>query len=422
MGFQKEFFINNRKRLASAIEPNSMVLFFSAETFPRNGDQSYKYRQNSDTFYFSGLTQPETCFFIQTDNNKQIVYEHAFIIEPTDYIIIWTGSKYSKSDVYELSGIERVSFLYEFDSVIEERIKSSQNIYFSFKSNVRGMKYFHPKVNQYIEKIKSLYSEKAILDADTQFMELRLCKTDVELSKIKRAIEITGNCFNEIRNILKPGIYEYEIEALIYKEFICNGANDAAYLPIVASGKNNCILHYIDNRSICNNGDLLLLDFGAEYDYYAADLTRTIPISGKFSKRQTDVYSSVLKVQRMMIPMMKPGITINELNSKCEKLIQEELLKLGLLSLEDIKKQTESAPAFKKYFMHGLSHFLGLDVHDVGKKDVVLKPGMVLTCEPAIYIREEGFGIRLENDILITDNEPVDLCKDIPIEIADIEK
>ncbi len=422
MGFQKEFFINNRKRLASVIEPNSMVMFFSAEAYPRTGDQSYKYRQNSDTFYFSGLTQTETCFFIQTDNNKQIVYEHAFIIEPTDYIIIWTGSKYSKSDVSELSGIERVSFLYEFDSVLEERIKSSENIYFSFKSNVRGIKYSHPKVNQYIEKIKSLYSEKAILDADPQFMELRLCKTDEELNKIKKAIEITGNCFNEIRDILKPGIFEYEIEALIYKEFICNGANDAAYLPIVASGKNNCILHYIDNRSICNNGDLLLLDFGAEYDYYAADLTRTIPVSGIFSKRQADVYSSVLKVQRMMIPMIKPGITINELNSKCEELIQEELLKLGLLSLEDIKNQNESAPAFKKYFMHGLSHFLGLDVHDVGKKDVVLKPGMVLTCEPAIYIREEGFGIRLENDILITDNEPVDLCKNIPIEIDDIEK
>ncbi|HOK38876.1 MAG: aminopeptidase P family protein [Bacteroidales bacterium] len=422
MGFQKEFFINNRNRLSSIIEPNSMVLFFSAETFPRTGDQTFKYRQNSDTFYFSGLTQPETCFFIQTDNSKHIVYEHAFIIEPTDYIIIWTGSKYSKSDVSEISGIERVSFLNEFDSVLEERIKCSENIYFSFKNNVRGIKYSYSKVNQYIEKIKSLYPEKIILDADPQFMELRLCKTDEELNKIKKAIEITGNCFNEIRKFLKPGIYEYEIEALIYKEFISNGANDVAYLPIVASGKNNCILHYIDNRNICNKGDLLLLDFGAEYDYYAADLTRTIPVSGKLSQRQADIYASVLKVQRMMIPMMKPGITINELNSKCEELIQEELLNLGLLSVNDIKNQTQNAPAFKKYFMHGLSHFLGLDVHDVGNKDVVLKPGMVLTCEPAIYIREEEFGIRLENDILITDDEPVDLCKNIPIEIADIEK
>lgn len=421
MELNVDFFKNNRKRLAKLIDPESLVVFFSAEVLPRSGDQSFKYRQNSDTFYFSGLTQPETCILIQTDNSKNIFYEHAFIIEPKEEIIIWTGHKYSKDEVIEISGIERVSYINEFEITLEERIKKSKNVYFSFKSNVRGINYFHSQNSNYTEKIKSgLYGLKNILNIDPFSMELRLIKQQVELFQIKKAIEITANCFSEIRQIVKPGIFEYEIEAIIYKNVISAGANDVAYLPIVASGKNNCVLHYTTNRNKCLAGELLLLDFGSEYNYYAADLTRTIPVCGYFTKRQEDVYMAVRNVQKEMITKMKPGTTINKLNAECEILIEQELLSLGLLSKEDIANQRPDNPVLKRYFMHGVSHFLGLDVHDVGKKDIELKPGMVLTCEPAIYIAEEGFGIRLENDILITNANPDDLCSYIPIDLEDL--
>ena len=216
-------------------------------------------------------------------------------------------------------------------------------------------------------------------------------------------------------------VYEYEVEAEISHHFIKNGVESHAYSPIIAAGKNNCVLHYETNRELCKNGDLLLMDFGAEYNYYAADLSRTIPISGKFTNRQKQVYASVLKVLKEMKTKYVPGQTIRKLNKECELLIQEELVSLGLLSEADIKNQNEDSPALKKYYMHGVSHFIGLDVHDVGVKDTVLLPGMVLSCEPGIYIAEEGFGIRLENDILVAEN-PIDLCSNIPIEISEVCK
>ncbi|HOZ29968.1 MAG TPA: M24 family metallopeptidase, partial [Bacteroidales bacterium] len=257
-------------------------------------------------------------------------------------------------------------------------------------------------------------------DLDPLSMKLRLQKSHEEINTIKNAIEITGEAFNNILKFIKLGLYEYEIEAELTRQFLSLGANDHAYLPIVASGINNCILHYNTNRNQCNDGDLLLLDFGAEVDYYAADLSRTIPVSGKFTTRQKDVYNSVLSVMKLMKSKMIPGTTIRKLNEECEALIQDELIKLKLLTKTDIESQDPERPALKKYFMHGLSHFIGLDVHDVGTKDIILLPGMILSCEPAIYISEEGFGIRLENDILVADT-PVDLCENIPIEVADVE-
>lgn len=286
-------------------------------------------------------------------------------------------------------------------------------------SNVRGLIYENKIVAAWKESLKN--EEIQYRDLDTFSMQLRLQKEKEEIDLMQIAIDITGEAFEQILKFLSPGIYEYEVEAEISRWFIKNGVEAHAYSPIIASGKNNCVLHYETNRNLCKNGDLLLMDFGAEYNYYAADLTRTIPISGKFSNRQKQVYSSVLKVLKEMKTKFVPGNTIRELNKECELLIQEELLKLDLLTEADIKNQEDDKPAFKKYFMHGLSHFIGLDVHDVGKKDTVLLPGMVLSCEPGIYIAEEGFGIRLENDILVAEN-PIDLCSNIPIEISDICK
>jgi len=252
--------------------------------------------------------------------------------------------------------------------------------------------------------------------------ELRTIKSDIEISLISEAIKITGLTFNRILNFVKPGVKEYEIEAEIMHEFIRNRATTFAYYPIVASGKNSCILHYIDNNKECKDGDILLMDFGAEYANYAADLTRTIPVNGRFSKRQTQVYNAVLQVLNKAKDLLRPGTTLDEYNKEAAKIMEAELINLGLIDKNEVKKQDPDNPLYKKYFMHGTSHFLGIDVHDIGNRYETIKNGMVFTCEPGIYIKEEGIGIRLENDIVVTEDKPIDLMKDIPIELEEIEE
>jgi len=417
----EEFFTKNRVNLFNEILPNSIVILFSAEQFPKNGDQYYKYRQNSDTYYFSGMTQEDTVVMLHKDENSDKFQEFAFIIEPNQKMITWTGYKYSKKDASNISGIKDVEFHENFESVFKNVTSKIKHLYFSHKSNVRGIQYQNSLFNQWSKKNKNVIDKLEVIDLDPHSMKLRLQKAPEEQNTIQKTIDITGETFLDLLKFVKPGVYEYQVEAEMLNGFFKRGAQDYAYLPIVASGKNNNILHYNTNRNICKEGDLLLLDFGAELDYYAADLSRTIPISGKFTTRQREVYSAVLNVQKQMIKKIIPGTTIRELNSECEILIQDELLKLKLISKYDIDSQNEENPAFKKYYMHGVSHFIGLDVHDVGKKDTPLIPGMFLSCEPAIYIAEEGFGIRLENDILVSPNQPIDMCKNIPIEADEIE-
>lgn len=417
----KTFFSSNRKKLSSLMLPNSMAVLFSAEQFPRNGDQFFKYRQNSDLYYFSGLVQEQSIIILHTGKTLDDLEEYAFIIEPDEKMLIWTGHKYSTTEVREVSGIKNVSYLYDFNKIIFELLEKTNNIYCSFKSNVRGISYENRFAMDWKDKISEHNLSLSFIDLDSYVTQLRLQKQQQEIATMQTAIDITGKTFDKILSFLKPNIYEYEVEAVMTHHFLSAGAQDHAYMPIVASGKNNCILHYSTNRNICKAGELLLLDFGAEVDYYAADLSRTIPVSGKFTKRQKEVYNSVLYVLKEIKQKMIPGNTINQLNSDCELLIQEELLKLGLLTNSDILTQSPEKPAFKKYYMHGVSHFIGLDVHDVGKKDTLLLPGMVLSCEPGIYIAEEGFGIRLENDILVA-KTPLDLCSHIPIEARDVER
>ncbi len=402
------FFSKNRERLFQILPKNSLALVFSAETFPRNGDALYKYRQNSDMFYYSGLKQEKTILLLhKTDKNQT---EYAFIIEPNAKMLIWTGHKYSIDEAKEISGIKNIFFINHFDNILNSILAETSTVFYSMSSNVRGLAYCNNNISEWKNSLndKNIYFK----DLDILSMQLRLQKSSEEITCMQKAIDITGEAFEKVLKIIRPGMYEYEIEAEITKYFISMGIESHAYLPIIASGKNNCVLHYETNRNMCKAGDLLLLDFGAEFNYYAADLTRTIPISGNFNQRQKNVYNSVLKVLNEMKTRMIPGTTINKLNKECEFLIQEELLHLDLLTTKEIKNQNPDSPVLKKYFMHGLSHFIGLDVHDVGKKDTILLPGMVLSCEPGIYIAEEGFGIRLENDILVAD-KPVDLCEKI---------
>ncbi|HPX76302.1 MAG TPA: aminopeptidase P N-terminal domain-containing protein [Bacteroidales bacterium] len=413
----KEFFIRNRKNLFSLLPNNSMAILFPAEQFVRNGDALYKYRQNSDLFYFSGLKQEKTVILLCKINN--LTDEYAFIIEPNEKMLIWTGHKYSIDEAKEISGIKNVFYLNEFEKYFKENLNNDTLVYYSMSSNTRGFDY----KNKIISEWKGAVNNDKIQfkDLDPLSMQLRLQKQKEEIAIIQKAIDITGEAFKKVLEFIAPGVYEYEVEAEISHHFIKNGVEAHAYSPIIAAGKNNCVLHYETNRELCKDGDLLLMDFGAEYNYYAADLSRTIPISGKFTNRQKQVYASVLKVLKEMKTKFVPGQTIRKLNKECELLIQEELLSLGLLSEADIKNQNEDSPALKKYYMHGVSHFIGLDVHDVGVKDTVLLPDMVLSCEPGIYIAEEGFGIRLENDILVAEN-PIDLCSNIPIEISEVCK
>ncbi|HOE39495.1 MAG TPA: aminopeptidase P N-terminal domain-containing protein [Bacteroidales bacterium] len=413
----KEFFIRNRKNLFSLLPNNSMAILFPAEQFVRNGDALYKYRQNSDLFYFSGLKQEKTIVLLCKINNS--TDEYAFIIEPNEKMLIWTGHKYSIDEAKEISGIKNVFYLNEFEKYFKENLNNDTLVYYSMSSNTRGFDYKNKIISEWKEAVNN--DKIQFKDLDPLSMQLRLQKQKEEIAIIQKAIDITGEAFKKVLEFIAPGVYEYEVEAEISHHFIKNGVESHAYSPIIAAGKNNCVLHYETNRELCKNGDLLLMDFGAEYNYYAADLSRTIPISGKFTNRQKQVYTSVLKVLKEMKTKYVPGQTIRKLNKECELLIQEELLSLGLLSEANIKNQNEDSPALKKYYMHGVSHFIGLDVHDVGVKDTVLLPGMVLSCEPGIYIAEEGFGIRLENDILVAEN-PIDLCSNIPIEISEVCK
>lgn len=417
----KDFFCNNREKLYNLINPYSLVILFSADSYPRSGNQFFKYRQNSDLYYFSGITQEETIILLFKDSDNNNIIEYSFIIEPDEKILIWNGHKLSKNETKNISGIENIEYLNLFESVFQKLLKQAQNIYYSFSGNIRTGDLKNKSIEQFKNELELKYFDKIKIDLDVFSHKLRLKKENVEIKTMTKACEITGKTFHNILKCVKPNIYEYQIEAEITHSFLRLGAQDFAYLPIVASGIDNCVLHYTTNRKKCNSGELLLLDFGSELDYYASDVSRTIPVSGKFSKRQKEVYCSVLSVLNQIRQKFVVGNSIKDLNIECSKLIEEELLKLGLISINDIKNQDENNPAYKKYYMHGVSHYIGLDTHDVGDRKTPLSSGMVLSCEPGIYIPEEGFGIRLENDILVTDSNPIDLCNNIPIESDEIE-
>jgi len=413
-------FTKNRTKLLAKISKKGIAIVNSNDQMPKNGDQTYKYRQNSDFFYLTGIEQEKSILILNPKSTKE--NEILFIIKANKDLEIWEGHKLTKKEASEISGIKKIKFIEEFDNYLKDLLIETDNIYLNnneFSKLDTDVPY---KDIRFINEIKQKYPLHNVQRLAPILTELRLQKEPEEIELMKKACEITTQAFLKVLKMMKPGIKEYEIEAEITGEFLRNGANGHAYEPIVASGKNNCVLHYVSNDQICKSGDLLLMDFGAEYANYSADTTRTIPVNGKFSERQKEVYNAVLRVMKKATSIMKVGMTINKINKQVNTLIEGELVNLGLARTEDIKSKNKKDIVRMKYFMHGNSHFMGLDVHDVGTKDTSFKAGMVLSCEPGIYIKEEGFGIRLENDILITDNGPFDLLKDEPIEVDDIEK
>jgi len=415
------FFINNREKLIKKLKENSVAVVTSNDQMPRSGDQHFPFRQNADLFYLTGLEQEKCILCMYPEHPVEANREIVFTIRPDVNMEIWEGHKLTKDEVTSVSGVRTVKYLDEFDSIFHDLALRAGNIYVSLNENLRFLTEVPYRSLRFAHQLLQKYPLHRFERLAPHITGMRLIKEPEEMAMIKKACDITGLAFNRILNFTRPGLKEFEIEAEITHEYIRNAAGGHSFLPIVASGINACTLHYESNDKIMNDGDLVLIDFGAEYGNYAADCSRTIPVNGEFTPRQRQCYEAVLRVFQQAVQLMIPGTTIDELHKKVCKLMETEMTGLGLFTTEDIDKQDKDSPLFFKYFMHGTSHFMGLDVHDVGHRQIVIEKGMVLTCEPGLYIKNEGIGIRIENDILV-DNQPVDLMSHIPVNPDDIEK
>ncbi len=414
----RNFFISRRKELAGHLPENSVAFVISADELPRNGDQTYPFRQNSDLFYLTGVDQEQTILVLCPSHPQEKFREVLFIRRSSPELETWVGHKLTKEEAEEISGIKTIYWFDEFESYLSEFMYYSDQVFISVNENMKYARFYNDAEYRFIERLRFLYPLHSYKRLGVFLVPMRLRKTAEELEVIKYAIDLTGKAFLRVLKFIRPGVYEYQVEAEIIHEFASHGVRSVAYQSIIASGTNANVLHYIYNNKVCKDGDMLLMDFGAEYLNYAADLTRTVPVNGKFSSRQAEVYDAVYQAQRYMIEdFIRPGLTINQINEEANRQIAEHLVALGLIK-ESEKHLNEKV---KKYYPHGLSHFMGLDVHDVGTKDTPLEEGMVITVEPGIYIKEEGLGIRLENDVLITHSGTKDLMQDIPLDRKDIE-
>lgn len=416
-----QLFIENRKRFAKNLKPNSIAIFVSNDIMPTNADGAMGFVQNSDLFYLSGIDQEETILLIYPDATNELYKEILFVKETNETIAIWEGAKLDKQQATATSGIKNIHWTEHFEQIFQAIVLQTTTIYLN--NNEHSRKYIKTETAEmrFNKQIIEKYPLHEIERAAPIMHTLRAIKAQQEIELIQHACNITEKGFRRLLKFVKPGVMEYEIEAELIHEFIRNRSRGFAYGPIIASGENACVLHYSENNKTCKAGDVILLDVAAEYANYASDMTRSLPVSGKFTKRQKEVYNAVLRVMKAATQLLTLGNTIPEYHKAVGVLMEKELVDLGLLTLNDIKNQHPELPAYKKYFMHGTSHFLGLDVHDVGDYNRKLEAGMVFTCEPGIYIPEEKLGIRLENNILVTAKGPVDLMVNIPIEADEIE-
>ena len=417
---KNKLFSENRKRLTTLLAPKSLAVINANDLLPVNADATLVMHPNSDLFFLSGIEQEESILLIFPDAAEEKTREILFLREPNEHLKIWEGYKHTKEDARKISGIKNVQWLSEFPVTFRSLMLESDAAYLNSNEYKRANVEMETRDVRFIRQCQQDYPLHDFRRLAPLLHQLRVTKTDLELELLKEAIDITTKGFNRMLRFVKPGVTEYEVEAELAKEYI-KRRGKFAYPPIIAAGKNNCVLHYWQNDQPCKKGQLLLMDAASGYANYNADLTRTIPVSGRFSRRQKKVYNAVLRVLRASIA----GATVGKLHRDWQKESQvhmnEELLKLGLLKPSQVKKQDPENPACRKYYMHGLGHPLGLDVHDVGDMNVPFAPGTVLTVEPGIYLPDEGFGVRLEDDIVITENGPVNLMEKIPIEADEIE-
>ena len=412
-------FINNRSLLANKLKENSIAIFNSNDVMPTNSDGTMPFKQNSDLFWLTGVDQEESLFAITKKNGK--IEEFLFVKETNEHIAIWEGAKLSKDSATKNSGIKNIYWLSDIEKLLNKEISNTAFLYLNKNIHSRATSLVQTRDDRFREQIMKKFPDKSIDEIAPIMHELRFIKSDLEIGLMQKACDITEKGLRRILPIIKPGIAEFEIEAELMHEFLSNRSAGFAYQPIIGSGLDSCVLHYIDNNKRCLDGDILLMDFGAEYANYASDLTRTVPVNGKFSERQKNIYNAVHRVMKEATNMLRPGTDHKQMQQEVIKIMEEELIGLGLFDRLDVKNQDPKNPYYRKYFMHGTSHSLGLDVHDVGDTTTPMQPGMVFTCEPGIYIREEGIGIRLENDVLVTTDDPDDLMKNIPIDLKEIE-
>jgi Xaa-Pro aminopeptidase len=418
---KSSLFIRNRERLRRRVLQNSLVIVNANDIPPTNADGTLVMVPNSDLFYLTGIEQEETVLMLAPDAADERHREILFLRRPNPHLTIWEGHKLSREEATKISGIEEVRWLDELPATLHQLMCEVEHVYLNSNEHPRAVIEVPSRDARFIRECQARYPLHQYHRLARIMHTLRVVKSPAEVELMRQACQITRKGFLRAAKMIRPGVNEREIEAEFAHEFIRRGAR-FAYSPIIASGANSCILHYLTNNEVCRKGDVVLLDVGASYANYSADLTRTLPVKGRFTRRQKQVYKAVLRVLRAMIQATVPGKLHRDWQREAEALMQEELLKLDLLKPRDIKRQDPRDPALKKYFMHGLGHVLGLDVHDVGFMTEPFAPGWVLTVEPGIYLPEEGFGIRLENDILVTEKGPVDLMADIPLEPEEIEE
>ncbi len=417
----KELFVRNRSLITAQMKPKSLAIFCSNDIMPTSADGSMPFRQDSDMLWMSGVDQEESRLIVFPDAAKKEHREILFLKETSELIAIWEGAKLTKEQAFEVSGVKTVYWKEQFESVFAELMQETETVYLNSNEHARATIEVETRTRRFSKWCEELYSEHQYEKSAPLMHEYRALKHPLEVELLQHACDITEKGFRRILDFVKPGVMEYEMEAEFMHEFLRNRSKGFAYEPIIASGGNACVLHYIDNNQECKAGDVILMDVGAEYANYASDMTRCIPVSGRFTDRQKKVYKAVLRVMKAATDMLRPGTILGDYHKEVGLIMQSELVGLGLINQHDIAKQDPKNPAFRKYFMHGTSHFLGLDVHDVGLWDNPMAEGMVFTCEPGIYIQEEGLGIRLENDVLVTKDKPFDLMRNIPLEANEIE-
>ena len=417
-----QLFIHNRAKFAKELKPNAIAIFNSNDIVTTGADSTTPFVQHRDIFFLSGIDQEESILLLFPDCKDEKHREVLFLKETNETIAIWEGEKLNEEQAFEVSGIKTVYWLQDFDRIFESLVTVAERIYLNTNEHHRANKEAENREDRFIKKCKAQYPLHEYERSAPIMHKIRSVKHPIEIELMQKACDITEKGVRRLLSFIKPGVMEYNIEAELMHEFLNNRSKGFSYTPIVASGYAACVLHYIENNKECKDGDVILMDFGAEYANYSSDLTRSFPVNGKFTARQKAVYNSVLKVKKGAEKLLVAGTLIGDYHKAVGLLMQEELLTLGLITKEDIKNEDPNWPAYKEYFMHGTSHFIGLDTHDYGLYTEPIKAGMVFTIEPGIYIPEENLGIRLEDNYVIQESgAPINLMKNIPIEADEIE-
>ena len=416
-----ELFIANRKRFAQRMKPNAIAIFASNDEVPSNGDALYPFKQNSNLYWLCGIPQEDTMVILYPDNPDPKYREVLVLIRPVELKEKWDGKRLRKNEATAISGMQTIVWLENIDALLQPWIHLADTIYLDTNENDRKASLVRTRDYRLADEMRSRYPLHQYERAAKILKELRSIKTEFEVEVTRKAIEITGNAFNRVMQFVRPGVMEYEIEAEIIHSFLSQRAEGPAYGSIIASGDRARTLHYVSNNEVCRDGELILMDFGASYGGYNADLTRTIPVNGKFTRRQRTVYNACLHLHDYAKSLLKPGISILDYTDKVGEEATQQFLKIGLLKKSDVKNEDAENRAYRKYLYHGISHHLGIDVHDLGTKTEPIKAGMLFTVEPGIYIEEEQMGIRIENNVWLTRRGNRDLFEGIPITVEEIE-